>query len=205
MYFDLGKENFHLTSKLLNINNNATLTKQYNHDDLISVINKSDVCSVCCLPMLFRKSSWRRVFVPLITIRTFDQEIRLLDWVGNGVYICVNSNMFQCEVIQQFNSLSICYFLKLQLYLNTGEQFLQCYIQIHIEDNDGCDLCPTFADTRRNKCLWWVTNTLYKCIQGVIVFSFMQFRTGIPRIGQSKSYTLLLTKYAWIGILKYFF
>ena len=31
----------------------------------------------------------------------------------------------------------------------------------------------------------------------------MQFRTGIPRIGQSKSYMLLLTKYACRGILKY--
>ena len=112
MYFDLGKENFHLTSKLLNINNNATLTKQYNHDDLISVINKSDVCSVCCLPMPFRKSSWRRVFVHLITISTFDQEIGPFDWVY-GVYVCINSNMFQCKVIYS-NSiwLSICYFLK---------------------------------------------------------------------------------------------
>ena len=151
--------------------------------------------------MPFRKSSWRGVFVHLITIGTFDQEIGLFDWVGNGVYICINSNMFQCKVIYS-NSiwLPIVTFWR---YLNTGEQFLQFYIQIHINDNDGCDSCSTFADIHRNKRLWWVTNTLYKCIQGVIVFSFMQFRTGIPRINQSKSYMLLLTKYACLGILKY--
>ena len=39
----------------------------------------------------------------LITISTFDQEIGLFDWVG--VYICVNSDLFQCTVIQQFNSI----------------------------------------------------------------------------------------------------
>ena len=96
-----------------------------------------------------------------------------------------------------------CQFVTFWRCLNTGEQFLRCFIQIHIADNDGCDFCPTFADIHRNRCLWWVTNTLYKCIQVVIVFSVIQFRTGNPRIGQSKSYMLSLTKYVCLGTLKY--